>query len=156
MIESLESLNDRITEAESRLAMALAIGEVGIWDWNMVTGTLCWDARMHQLFRTSPVTWKGTTDSFLQEVHPSDREMVKKALQESENTDAPYDISYKITKAAYPIRARGRVIRDQRGKAVRMLGVCIKDPALCRSCRWNPEREGCASLHAEPEIATHA
>lgn len=148
MSESLEQLNERLTEAESRLSMALVIGEVGIWDLNMVTGTLNWDNRMHRLFRTNPMDWKGTTDAFLEEVHPSDREKVRLALEASAQQDTPYDLSYKIVKAPYTIRARGRVLRDADGKPVRMLGVCIKDPALCHTCRWNPEREGCGHLNA--------
>ena len=47
-----------------RLNLALSSAELGTWDWNLGTGTICLDDRMHMLFGLPPGAFKGSYEGF--------------------------------------------------------------------------------------------
>ncbi|HEX3529652.1 MAG TPA: PAS domain S-box protein, partial [Thermoanaerobaculia bacterium] len=63
--------------AESRLSLALEAGKIGTWEWDVVTGRLAWDARQLELFGLAPDRFDQSVETFLQLVHPDDRERLR-------------------------------------------------------------------------------
>jgi PAS domain-containing protein len=58
--------NPRRDSELDRLNLALSSAEMGIWDWDLPTGVIWWDERMHALFGMAPGTFKGSyQESFL-------------------------------------------------------------------------------------------
>src|SRR5262249_38755521 len=45
---------ERLRESEERLRMALSAGEMGAWDWDLVTGHLAWNDIHIRLFGLDP------------------------------------------------------------------------------------------------------
>lgn len=110
---------------EERLRMATAIGEVGVWDWNVVTDELVWDESMYALYGISQGEFGGAYEAWIHSVHPDDRsitdEAIKLALQ-----GHPYGPEFRIVRSDGSIRfivATGRVLRDANGTVVRMVGT---------------------------------
>ena len=59
----LEASNARLRESERRRSLALAAGQMGSWDWDLVTGECQWDAGQHRIFGVDPGQIKLTLES---------------------------------------------------------------------------------------------
>ena len=114
--------------SEQRLELALAGADLGLWDWNVATGTLAWNAHwlaMRGCAGASPLpsvaTWKGL-------IHPEDRAAMQAALDAHLHARTPaYVAEYRVGTGAGPWRwvlDCGRVVeRDPQGRALRMAGT---------------------------------
>src|SRR5215468_6623248 len=50
----LEASNRSLRESERRRSLALAAGQMGSWDWDVVTGQWVWDAGQYRIFGVVP------------------------------------------------------------------------------------------------------
>lgn len=124
------------TESDSaeRLEMALAIGEMALWEWDIV--------RNHSVVRSpfqavhgtsgdsprSPPEQGGPLGSRASRVHPDDRERLYLALKELARIGGPNEaeLEYRAMRPEggwRPVRARGYVERDEHGQGVHVLGI---------------------------------
>ncbi|MBV8389569.1 MAG: PAS domain S-box protein [Mucilaginibacter sp.] len=107
-------------------------GELGLFDMNMETGVLEWDARCRTLFGIShqkPVS----TDDFINGLHPHDRKRIQKAVEDVYNkelTNGVYDVEYRTVgvedRKTRWVRAKGQVYFDDQDKPIRFIG-CVLD-----------------------------
>jgi len=51
---ALEATNRSLRESERRRSLALAAGQMGSWDWDVVTGKWVWDAGQYRIFGVVP------------------------------------------------------------------------------------------------------
>ena len=127
--DSSERNADRaaLSTAQDQLRLAVAAGDIGIFDYDPTIGDLSWDARVCALFGfppDAPVSY----DVFLNVLHPDDRDRVDRAVQAALDPagGGTYDISYRtigLTDGAERwIAARGQVIFAE-GRAVRFAGT---------------------------------
>ncbi len=128
--------------AEDRLRLALEGAGTGIYDYDLVTGALTWDARTRDLFGLSaddPVSYEG---AFLPGVHPDDREMADRAVQAAIGSPEGFDIEYRVVGRCDGVErtlaARGNtVFRD--GAPVRFVGT-VRDITEARSAEARARR----------------
>ena len=52
--------NARVDSQQERLNLALSSAEMGTWDWDIASGVIWWDERMHALFGMAPLTFDGS------------------------------------------------------------------------------------------------
>jgi PAS domain S-box-containing protein len=117
-----------LRESEERLRLALDAGRCGVWDWDVAADRLTCSDRIYEFAGLPPGAYSQIGD-FVLRVHPDDagriREDIRKALEQE---GAPYSHEYRIVRPTGEVRwlsANGRVIRDESGRAVRMLGATI-------------------------------
>jgi len=116
----------RLQDSESSLSQAQEIAKLGNWDWNIVRNELRWSDEIYRIFGVSPQEFGATYEAFLNSVHPDDREMVRKAVDETLHNGKPYSIEHRIV---HPdgteciVHERGEVFFGESGKPVRMLGT---------------------------------
>jgi PAS domain S-box-containing protein len=118
----------RIQESEERLRLALEAGEIGTWDWYVDTDEVVWSSNMERLHGLEPGSFGGTFAEYQEGIHPDDRELVLGTIQQTLHEQSEYQIEYRSLRADGSIHwlgAQGRVIRDNRGRPVRMTGVCF-------------------------------
>ena len=98
---------ERLLKSERRLAEAQSIAHIGSWEWDSISGEITGSDEINRIFGLIQSSY----DVFLELVHPDDREMVDKAVQETLSHQTPYDVHYRI------IRPDGihRVIHAQGG-----------------------------------------
>src|SRR5580698_9981997 len=65
---------EALLESEQRLHAALKAGNVGIWEWDILSGGIIWSEVTERLYGLPPGTFKGTFDHYKSQVHPDDRE----------------------------------------------------------------------------------
>src|SRR5256885_804099 len=68
----LEDSNRSLRESERRRSLALAAGQMGSWDWNVVTGQCVWDAGQYRIFGVEPAHAASSIKDFRSIVHPED------------------------------------------------------------------------------------
>lgn len=100
-----------------------------IWDWNLVTNKVWWNDNYQNLFGYSPGPTAPGPESWTDHIHPADRERVVKGIHAViEGKDVNWHDEYRYLCAngeVITVIDRGFVIRDETGKAVRMLGSMV-------------------------------
>src|SRR5690349_4850352 len=58
----LEASTARLRESEQRRSLALAAGNMGSWDWDVLAGTSTWDEGQHAIYGVTPGTFLVTPE----------------------------------------------------------------------------------------------
>jgi PAS domain S-box-containing protein len=111
--------------SEERLRLALEASTDGIWDWDIGSGRILWSDRVFEIYGRSRGQGAPTFESLPATVHPDDLDRWRAALTTHLERDAPFDIEHRIVRPdgqSVWVRAVGKVVRDDAGRAVRMVG----------------------------------
>ncbi|MFG6202382.1 SpoIIE family protein phosphatase [Nonomuraea sp. JJY05] len=112
--------------ADSGLRKALKAVKIGSWDWNIRTGDLYWDEPALTMLGIDPATAPHHIDTWSNIVHPKDLPRVMAATEEAIRTRALYEVEYRACRPDGTtgwMHARGRLVLDERGEPVRMVGT---------------------------------
>lgn len=129
---------DLIRDREALLSLTLSAASLGLWDWNISTGTVTGDARwleLHGMAGTAEPPG-GTSVHWTSGMAPADIENVTDALERHvARPDSHFDATWQVapSPSAPPGAPAGRWVRnlgkivgyDERGRPGRMLGVSI-------------------------------
>ncbi len=112
-----------LSESREDLNRAQAVAHTGSWRLNVRTNELSWSDETFRMFGVPP-TPNLTYESFLQVVHPLDRERVNKAWKAAVE-GAPYDIEYRVAPGGDVkwIHARSELEFDSAGKVLGGFGT---------------------------------
>jgi signal transduction histidine kinase len=116
--------SDRLLLTE-RLSLATAIARVGVWEWDLATDSLIWDATMFEIYGLAPVVPMPYT-RWAAAVWPDDRAAAEASLQLAVATRGHGASEFRIVLPDGTIRMISgvqRVILDDRGNATRVIGV---------------------------------
>jgi signal transduction histidine kinase len=112
-----------------RLQLALASGNIGVYEWSPQTGELVWDDRVRAHWGLSPGA-QVTYEMVLRGLHSKDRVRVKKSIQRAleSASDSQYSAEFRVTGLEDGVErwidARGQVIADD-GKPIRLTGTTL-------------------------------
>jgi PAS domain S-box-containing protein len=123
-----ERVNERLALKEAHTLMQLATdsGGIGVWDYDLVQGSLKWDAWMYRLYGQAPSEQAGPYDLWARHLHPDDRAASELHLQEAIAGRRPFATEFRIIWAdgsVHHIRGSALIMRDETGRALRMVGV---------------------------------
>lgn len=124
-LRSLAWARQQRSEAEIQLEVVQAAVGVGTWDWDILTNALHLSPNARKNLGAPPdelIDWPTMNALF----HPDDRQMVRDAIRESVRTGEACEVEFRLADVSQGerwIHARGRVMRDETGRAVRMLGL---------------------------------
>src|SRR5205814_3977827 len=68
----LEASTARLRESEQLRSLALAAGQMGSWDWDIVNGTCVWDEGQCRIFGVDPSSYEVTLDNLRALIHTED------------------------------------------------------------------------------------
>ena len=132
MVGTLTDITERkqreseLAELVRRLQLATTSARMGVWDWDVVNNVLTWDDRMFELYGLRREDFSACLDAWQSGLHPEDRDRAVAESQAAIDGTADYDTTFRVLHPDRTIRfvkADGMVIRDERGVAVRMLGL---------------------------------
>ncbi len=110
----------------NQLDLALKVGKIGIWVWNMQTGHIEWDQTMYELFDLPENEFKNRYEDFEKCVHPEDRKQVYDEVSKSIASKSDFFTEFRVIHRDQSIRyltGRGRVTYNLDGNPVKMTGT---------------------------------
>jgi PAS domain S-box-containing protein len=114
-------------EKKSRaLAEAQHLAKVGSWEWDIVKDEVRWSDELYRIYGLGPQEFRATYEGFLERVHAEDRDSVRAAVEQSFRNGEPFAFDHRIVRPDGRVRAlhaRGNVICDASGRAMRMFGT---------------------------------
>lgn len=122
----LEKNKASLTNFSQRLAVATRAGGIGVWDYNIQTNELDWDDRMFELYGITREQFPGAFEAWSHALHPEDKARAESELIGAIEGGCEFDTEFRVRWPNDEIRylqASATVIRDPRGKALKMIGV---------------------------------
>lgn len=117
---------EQLRQSEARLSMALDSGRIGIWELDLRSGGLVWDAWMHRLYGMEPSAAPLSYAHWAACLHPEDRVRVEGEVQEAIQGLKPLDTEFRVRwpdGSVHHLRASARLIHDEQGQVLRMIGT---------------------------------
>ncbi|MFC7477238.1 PAS domain S-box protein [Dankookia sp. GCM10030260] len=117
-----------LRDNEERLRLAQDAAAIGIWDWDLASGTQRWSARNFSLLGLDPVRDEPSHANWHAAIHPDDRAAIEAAVAAALGGVDSYEAEYRVAAPEGEPRwllARGVVLREPGGRATRMLGVTL-------------------------------
>ena len=109
-----------------RLALATRAASVGIWDWDISQNQLLWDDTMYELYGIARDQFSGAYEAWEAGLEPEDTLRCREEIQMALRGDKEFDIEFRVRWAdasVHHVHGKASVIRDESGKALRMLGT---------------------------------
>jgi len=124
----LEASNARLRESERRRSLALAAGQMGSWDWNLVTGECQWDAGQHRIFGVEPGEIPLTLEGVRPLIHPDDLARIEKIIRKGAGEGNTFQTEARIVRPDGQTRwciCAAAMTSDTLGNVLRASGVTI-------------------------------
>lgn len=132
-IGSNEDIDERVAaaehvrESEERLRTVLRATNDVVWDWNLAKGELGWSVRYAETFGYPSADLWMTTEECDRRVHPDDRDGLDRSLAavlEGTGEFWAHEYRYRHANGGWRhVQDRGYVLRDEHGRATRMIGA---------------------------------
>ena len=115
-----------LEESRAKLAEAQRLAKVGSWEWrlNNKNRLECSD-EMCRIFGLNPDNFDGTIESFVKQIPPKEYTKVKNKIETAIEEKNSFFFEFRIVQSDREkriISARGRVITDKDGKAIKLIG----------------------------------
>ena len=99
-LEGHARLRHRAEEAlhssEASLAAAQRLAHLGSWEWDLATGAARWSDELYRIVGLSARGSAVTAGTFLDAVHPDDRELVERAWHDARTHGERYSVEHRI------------------------------------------------------------
>ncbi|WP_372769744.1 response regulator [Pseudoalteromonas sp.] len=122
----LAASEKEIKQSEERFKVAVEGSNDGLWDWDILTGSVFFSPRFRVLLGyDNEKEYPSTLSSFFNALHPDDKARVNDSIEQHLTNNKPYDIEYRLRNknGSYRFyRAKGTALRDKQGNPIRMAG----------------------------------
>src|ERR1700722_14958139 len=122
-----EKAESKFRSLSERLEFAIAIAKVGVWDWDLESNTLAWDAMMFEIYGFAPVA-PMPYEKWAAAVHPEDLPEAVASLQTMIREKNYGSNEFRIILPDGSVRnveAVRKVVLDDRGNVTRVVGVNV-------------------------------
>ena len=124
----LEASTARLLESERRRSVALEAGQMGSWDWDVITGRCIWDAGQYRIFGVNQAGFQPTFDNIRSYIHAEDLERIKALVNAGLPDPDTFQTEARIVRPNGEMRwciCAAAMTRDATGRVVRVSGVTI-------------------------------
>lgn len=116
-----------LKQSQQRLELALMGSRDATWDWDLASGTIYFSSRGWQMLGMQQDEIPSTTRTWKQRIHPDDLAQLQAQVSHAlKGNDERYEVNFRMLhKEGYylPLLARGFILRDNTGKAIRVCGT---------------------------------
>ncbi len=121
-----ERLTALVRDLDDRLELVLAASRTGLWEWDVASGALIWSDQISIQHGLPPGVAPKDFDTYLEMIHPDDREMLLTRVGGALEAHEPYNLEFRIVWADGSVHwtfGAGRAFYDEDGQPVRMVGT---------------------------------
>ena len=115
-----------LKEGSERFRLLASAARDCIWDWNLVSDEIWWNEGFEKLFGFDRNTIEPNNDSWINRIHPEDRDRAVKSIHSAIDSDVEnWQEEYRFAHVEghwLDVLDRGYIIRDEFGKGIRMIG----------------------------------
>lgn len=115
----------KIEESESRLRIAEAIGNLGSWEYDIITREVKWSDNTFQIYERDPETFEVTLQSVINHYPDGEKEMVLEALEKALENGEQLKVEHRIITGKGNTRyllEHGKILSGDDGKPLKMIG----------------------------------
>ena len=125
--KELNIANEKIEESEERFEIVIQAAQTGVWDWNIETNESYFSPRWCEILGYSfdDKELEHTHKSWVNRIHKEDYDRVMHEFDLHLKEDKPYNVDYRHLHKSGEYRwqnSKGKAIRNETGKAVRVVG----------------------------------
>lgn len=116
----------KLRKSEASLANAQRIAHLGNWEWDVIENEVRWSDEVYRIFGLTRQNFEATYESFLNSVHPDDKEFVKKSITTAFQEKILRDKEYRIVRPDGSVRVvytQGEVVSDSTGRVIQVRGT---------------------------------
>jgi PAS domain S-box-containing protein len=155
-ITSHKQLEKQLRQNEHKLHLILEASEIGSWEWDINTNNVKWSKNLETIHGMTHGEFDGRFESFMNAVHPDDRENVQKTIQKALAGEGPYRIEHRWVRhngEELWLEGRGRVLYDEDDNVIGMTGTCmnITERKLSEQALYEREQYLNALFQTTPE-----
>jgi PAS domain S-box-containing protein len=117
---------ERLRDSEEGLRLALGVGRLATWDWNLMTGEIAWSDDHFKMLGYAVGEVTPSYETWVTRVHPEDRARVEASLRASAAERRGYQEEFRTAHpdgSVHWCAAQARYHYDEAGRPVRMIGV---------------------------------
>ncbi len=127
-ITARKQAEESLRKSEERLCLSLEAGKQGMYDFNLQTGAVVVNDQYALMLGYDPKTFVETQASWLERLHPDDKDTITKALSEYIEEKIPeYKVEFRLQTKDNNwkwVLSFGKIVEyDSNGKPLRMLGT---------------------------------
>jgi diguanylate cyclase (GGDEF)-like protein/PAS domain S-box-containing protein len=126
-ITERKSIEVALKESEKRFQLAVDGAEEGIWDVNLITGSVYHSPRMREMLGYTQEELPEKNEYWEAITHPDDLPIIQKQIKDHlESTNNEFRSLLRLSHhdgTWHWIQSRGKIIRDSNGKAIRIIGT---------------------------------
>jgi PAS domain S-box-containing protein len=122
----LQAYAAMLLQSEKRRSLALAVGQMGSWDWDLSRGECAWDEGHCRIFGVDPNNFKVTPERVRALLDPEDWERLTHAWSEGILTSRSYETEFRVRRPSGDVRwCIGTAVAtvDEKNRIVRVSGV---------------------------------
>ena len=125
-ITERKQAEDALRENDRKLKEAQRIANMGYWELDLTSKELLWSDEVYRIFEIDPNEFTASYESFLESLHPDDREAVVRTYYASLENRTSYDIEHRLLmkdgRVKY-VHERCENIFDAAGQPLRSIGT---------------------------------
>ena len=121
-----DCLQQKLSKTEVHLKEAQSMAHIGSWELDLANNQLEWSDEIYHLFQIDADKFNPSYESFLNAIHPDDRDMVNQAYQSSLKNKIPYSIVHRLLLPDGSIRyvhEQCQTDYDEQGNPLRSFGT---------------------------------
>ncbi len=127
-ITARKQAEQRLLQSELNLREAQRIAHLGSWVWTIKSGELEWSAEQYKIFGYPPNSFDPLYETFINAIHPEDKENVKRVISEAIDAGLTFDLEFRIIQPGGAIRwisTQGEVTDNTTGTVEKMVGTSM-------------------------------
>nr|WP_320192911.1 PAS domain S-box protein [uncultured Desulfobacter sp.] len=119
---------EELLRSEANLVLAQQIAHMGSWELDMPTGKLSWSDEVYRIFELDPKSFEATYETFLNVIHPDDRDLVNTSFSDSVRDRSPYSVEHRLVmpdgRTKY-VHEQGETFYDMEGSPIKSIGTIL-------------------------------
>jgi PAS domain S-box-containing protein len=126
-IEGRKRVEQALQRSHDRMRLASEAAQIGVWDWDVVSGRLVWDNKTREIFGVAPES-PISYEAWLKTLHPTDVPIAEQAILDALAGRQDYEVEFRIARpdgAVRWIHSRGKTFFDDLRKPIRMSGLAF-------------------------------